>query len=101
MKNQGLIELIDYFEDKKIIIMEFAENGTLHDYLMKQNSPIGMLLENPKLIYFYLDWSLRLIWSIQLIEGVIYLHSKNIIHRDLRCVNILVKKLFCHLLINF
>ena len=38
--------MIDYFEDKKIIIMEFAENGTLHDYLMKQNSPIGML-KNP------------------------------------------------------
>jgi len=53
VKHARLIELIDYFEDKKIIIMEFAENGTLHDYLMKQNSPIGMLLENPKLIYFY------------------------------------------------
>ena len=52
VKHQGLIELINYFEDIKIIIMEFAENGTLHDYLMKQNSPIGML-ENPKLIYFY------------------------------------------------
>ena len=52
MKHQALIELIDYFEDKKIIIMEFAENGTLHDYLMKQNSPIGML-KDPKLIYFY------------------------------------------------
>ena len=47
-----MIELIDYIEDKKIIIMEFAENGTLHDYLVKQNSPIG-ILKDPIAFIFY------------------------------------------------
>ena len=65
MKHQGLIELIDYFEDKKIIIMEFAENGTLHDYLMKQNSPIGMC-EKPKVNLFLvrLEFKINMEYSI-------------------------------------
>ena len=39
-----MIKFINYVEDKQFLVMEFAEKGTLHDYLLKQSSPIGILI---------------------------------------------------------
>ena len=60
--------------------MEFAERGNLNDLLKCQLSPVG--------------WTTRMKWCMQLTDGLIYLHKNKIIHRDLRCVNILVTKDF-------
>ena len=38
-----MIKFIQYIEDLKAIVLEFAECGTLHDYLLKQCAPIGNL----------------------------------------------------------
>lgn len=57
------------------LLLEFAPNGNLHDYLTTHPEvPLGQ----------------RLAWCIQLTEAVAYIHSKRILHCDLRHDNILL-----------
>lgn len=58
------------------ITMEYASLGTLESYLKHQTNPI--------------DWILKMKWSMQLSNILMYLHHRGIVHRDVRCVNILV-----------
>lgn len=37
-----------------------------------------------------IDWPLRLQWAQQIVEGLVYLHGKNIVHQDLKSMNILL-----------
>jgi len=64
-------------EDKKIvdILLEYVPNGSIKNLLDK----FGPFNEQIARIY-----------SKQIIEGINYLHSNNIIHRDLKCANILL-----------
>jgi serine/threonine protein kinase len=59
-----------------LIIIEFAEKGTLHDYL-QSNKKIKI--------------KTKLSFLIGITKGMIYLHDNKIIHRDLKTENILVK----------
>ena len=45
-------------------------------------------ITNKERTYFDIDESLKLKWSIELLEGLAYAHSKKIIHRDLKPGNI-------------
>jgi serine/threonine protein kinase len=47
--------------------MEFADYGDLNSFLIHQEKQI--------------DWILRMKWSIQLTNTLLYLHQKGIIHR--------------------
>ncbi|RIA90871.1 kinase-like domain-containing protein [Glomus cerebriforme] len=59
------------------IVMEYANNGTLRDFLSK-NNPV--------------DLKERIRLAIQISEGISYLHNKLYIsHRDLHAKNILIK----------
>ena len=75
-KHKNVVELLDTFEDKDKIwmVMERAQSDLL-TYLEK--SP-------PK------DEGQVLRMSLQIIDGVVYLHSMNIYHRDIKLDNILV-----------
>jgi NIMA (never in mitosis gene a)-related kinase 1/4/5 len=63
------------------IIMEYAEKGDLHGYLRRVKDQGQTLPED-------------LIWLIafQICLGVGYLHSQKTVHRDLKCMNILLTK---------
>lgn len=73
--------VIGYFdskvEDKALIIsMEYASGGTLADYLQRQTSPLP---ESEVLHKF-----------TQTVLGLDYIHSKKILHRDLKTQNMLL-----------
>ena len=82
------IKLYNHFEDneKLYLVMELATNGNLYDLISKneknkeQNKPIDINLIK-KII-------------IQTIEMIKYLHSINIIYRDIKPENILLDKNF-------
>ncbi|CAG0915317.1 unnamed protein product [Notodromas monacha] len=57
------------------VFMEYAPNGDLLDYVMQ----CGRLSEQQANV-----------WSRQMGEGVDYLHSRDIAHRDLKCENMLI-----------
>lgn len=69
-----------FIQDTMInIIMEFCQNGDMQSFIKRQNGK--PLTENA-------------IWKlfIQTCLGIYYLHSKDIIHRDLKTLNILLGK---------
>ncbi|CAG8836902.1 43708_t:CDS:2, partial [Gigaspora margarita] len=56
------------------LVMEFANNGTLREYLQKNK----------------LEWPYKIQLASQITEGMSYLHSVEIIHHDLHTLNILI-----------
>lgn len=70
-----------------LIIMEYAENGTVLDFLMDLNDG---LIEAIACKYFK-----------QLISAIDYCHSKNIVHRDLKLENLLLDRFFNLKLVDF
>jgi serine/threonine protein kinase len=72
-----VVKLFTYFEDNEnvYLILEFAENGSLFQYLRKRK----MFSENEAFVYFF-----------QTCLGIDYLHKRNVIHRDLKPENLLL-----------
>lgn len=79
LKHQNVISIIDVVEhpDAIVFIMEFAGGGELRNYVEK-NGPLG---EEESRVFFK-----------QIVRAVHYVHSKKIIHRDLKLENILLNK---------
>ena len=61
--------------DHLIIVTEYATKGTLYDYLKKKDR---------------LPPELKLKWAIQAVRGLKYLQDKNILHRDIKSINLLI-----------
>jgi NIMA (never in mitosis gene a)-related kinase len=79
-----IVAYIDSFvSDTKVnIIMEYCEHGDLQSFIInKQKLGATFLPENTVWRYF-----------IQICLGVYYLHSKEILHRDLKTLNIFLCK---------
>ena len=68
-------------KDNIYIIMEYAEGGSLDEKIK---------LARFKKQFFDTDTILN--WISQVILGVMLIHSKNILHRDLKCQNIFLNK---------
>ena len=77
MDSKYVIKYYDCFlEDGKLnIVMQYAPNGTLHSRLQAQR---GKSLAEDKIWKFF----------IQALLGLRHVHSKNIIHRDIKSLNL-------------
>ena len=78
MNHDHIIKMYNSFErdGRFYIILEYAENGNLFDYLHKNTIPIHEALR---------------IFS-QLVSAVNHLHKMNILHRDIKPENVLFTK---------
>ncbi len=79
LNSKYIVKYIDSFhEDKNLyIIMEYCNQGDLEYFLKEQKKKVPHLSE-------------EIIWNIffQIALGIAYLHSKKILHRDLKSLNI-------------
>ncbi|KAM9788514.1 LIM domain kinase 1-like [Neosynchiropus ocellatus] len=68
-----------FYKDKHIhFVSEYIEGGTLKDTINKMDEGFS--------------WSVRVGYAKDIAAGMAYLHSMNVIHRDLNSYNCLVKK---------
>nr|CAG8441595.1 7070_t:CDS:10 [Entrophospora candida] len=68
--------IIGFYGVTKENVMEYADSGTLRQYLSKN--------------FNKMDWRLKLKFAKQISSAVFCLHSNNIIHRDLHSENIFI-----------
>ncbi|KAL4230044.1 Serine/threonine-protein kinase plk4 [Mactra antiquata] len=80
LKHPSILELYNYFEDNNYVylILEMCRNGELQRYL-KSNCKV---LSEDEARHF----------MKQILEGMLYLHSYGILHRDLTLANLLLTK---------
>lgn len=78
LHHPNVIKLLDYYDEplRYILILQYAQGGDLFDRILSQNSPFTEQVTQGILL--------------QLIEGISYLHSKNILHCDIKPENILL-----------
>ena len=79
LKHPSVLELYNYFEDVDYVylVMELCSMGELYSYIKKKK---GARLSEREAAKF----------MKQIVEGLLYLHSHGIIHRDLKLSNMLL-----------
>jgi serine/threonine protein kinase len=77
MRHPNLIQLYDFFSDEinVYLLLELACDGHLYEFLMKK--------------LFFTEETTSIL-AREIIAGVDYMHSQNIIHRDLKLENIVL-----------
>ena len=86
IRHKNVIQLYEIIESKSnlYIVMEYCENGDLCTYMCERQ-------KNKKISYFFNE---NFIWKIfiQISIGLYYIHSKKILHRDIKTLNIFLTK---------
>ncbi|CAD8163013.1 unnamed protein product [Paramecium octaurelia] len=79
LKHKNIISFVHSWQSKSkkeiVFITEIVNGGSLKNYLRRITRP------KLKVIRY---------WCKQILEGLEYMHQQNIIHRDLKCENILI-----------
>ena len=80
LKHPSILELYTFFEDIDYVylVLELAENGELQRYMRDNNKP-------------FTEYEAASILK-QVVDGLLYLHSQNILHRDMSLANLLLTK---------
>jgi len=80
LRHSSILKLYNYFEDQSYVylVMELCENGELYKFIQHRKQP----LSEPQ-VRFIME---------QVVQGLLYLHSHGIIHRDLKLSNLLLTK---------
>lgn len=78
LKHPSILELYTFFEDTNhvYLILELAHNGTLHRFITERQKSLT-------------EFESANIMS-QVVNGLLYLHSNNIMHRDISMSNLLL-----------
>ena len=81
LKHPSVLELYTFFEDKNYVylVLELCHNGEIQNYLNKKPQ---QLLDEDEARHFLK----------QIVDGMLYLHSHGILHRDLALKNLLLTK---------
>ena len=83
IKSKYVVKYYDSFEEegKLNIIMEYCDNGDLNDFIERQKQTKHLLSEN-------------IVWKIfiKITLGLADIHKLKILHRDLKALNIFLKK---------
>lgn len=82
LNHPKIIKLRECFEtrDKLYIVQEYCAGGNLSDLIRREKKEGGLSEDRVKNIF------------IQLLQAVNYLHSLNIVHRDIKSENVLLKE---------
>ena len=77
LHHKSIVKILETFESDKyiLIIMEYISGGNLQNFVKKRRK----LTEKTAKILFK-----------QIIEGIQYIHSQGIVHRDIKLENILL-----------
>jgi serine/threonine protein kinase len=77
LRSGYLVQFYGYcLSPRYCLVMEFMPEGSLYQ-LLRSNKP--------------LDWSIRYQISMEMSLGLEYLHGRNILHRDIKSLNVLLK----------
>lgn len=74
----ALVGVTTNLTNETMLVMEYLENGSLEDLLKRNKRPLTIR----DAVQIALDVA----------EGLNYLHTQKIIHRDLKSANVLVRK---------
>lgn len=79
LRHPNIVRLVEVLQNDKYIgiVLEYASGGELFDYILDHR---------------YLKESMACRLFAQLVSGVNYMHSKGIVHRDLKLENLLLDK---------
>lgn len=91
LRHPSILQLYNYFEDENYVylVMEVCKNGELYRYLLEDGARENDAKKLRRLSEAEARWILS-----QVVDGLIYLHSRGIIHRDLKLSNLLLTEEF-------
>ena len=80
LRHKHIVRMLEVLETERsmYIVMQEAENGDLLDFINANHRKIA---EKDAKVYFK-----------EILEAVEHCHTKNVVHRDLKCENILFDK---------